>query len=249
MEPSLKVGDNILVNKLSMGARLFNVGAALNKEDITIRRLPGTRKAKRNDILVFNFPYPKHPWDSIGFDIMKYYVKRCIALPGDTFEIKNGFFKVRGQDMQLGNIESQKLISTLSTDNSHGIVFQCYPHSEVLNWTIRDFGPLHVPAKGQIIKMDSLSFILYRTLIEWEQKKKLSITGNTVSMNDSIIHSYQFKESYYFMAGDKSENSQDSRYWGLLPESYIVGKASFIWKSKDPVTGKIRWERIFKKIE
>lgn len=249
MEPSLKVGDNIIVNKLSMGARLFNVGAALNKEDITIHRLPGIRRVERNDILVFNFPYPKHPWDSIGFDIMKYYVKRCIALPGDTLEIKDGFFKVRGQDMQLGNMESQKFMSTLSEDNSHGIVFPCYPWNATLNWTIRDFGPLYVPAKGQTIKMDSIHYPLYRTLIEWEQKEKLIIADNIVFMNDSIIHSYLFKENYYFMAGDRSENSQDSRYWGLLPESYIVGKASFVWKSKDPVTGKIRWERIFKKIE
>lgn len=49
------------------------------------------------------------------------------------------------------------------------------------------------------------------------------------------------------MAGDKGENSQDSRYWGgLLPEEYIVGKATFIWKSVDPYTGKYRWERFLK---
>lgn len=44
-------------------------------------------------------------------------------------------------------------------------------------------------------------------------------------------------------------NSRDSRYWGLLPESYIVGKATRIWKSKDPADGHIRWDRVFKKIE
>ena len=48
------------------------------------------------------------------------------------------------------------------------------------------------------------------------------------------------------MAGDKSVNSKDSRYWGLLPEDYIVGKATFIWKSTDPYDGKIRWDRLFK---
>jgi len=44
-------------------------------------------------------------------------------------------------------------------------------------------------------------------------------------------------------------NSQDSRYWGLLPEPFIVGKAVRIWKSVDKDTGKVRWKRIFKKIE
>ena len=50
------------------------------------------------------------------------------------------------------------------------------------------------------------------------------------------------------MAGDRVEDSQDSRYWGLLPEDYIVGKAWIIWKSVDPHTGKFRWERFLKKI-
>lgn len=45
------------------------------------------------------------------------------------------------------------------------------------------------------------------------------------------------------MAGDNGEDSQDSRYWGLLPEEYIVGKAWLIWKSIDPYTNQIRWKR------
>lgn len=249
MEPTLKVGDNIIVNKLTMGARLFNVATALNKEEITICRLPSIGKVKRNDVLVFNFPYSRQPTDNITFDIMKYYVKRCIALPGDTLEIKDGFFKIRGLNESYGNADSQKYISTLSEENSNGVAFRTYPWNEVIKWTVRNFGPLSVPAKKQIMKMDSINFILYHRLISWEQKKKLTVVDDVVYLGDSIIHSYQFKENYYFMAGDKLDNSQDSRYWGLLPESYIVGKASFVWKSKDPVTGKMRWERIFKKIK
>lgn len=36
--------------------------------------------------------------------------------------------------------------------------------------------------------------------------------------------------------GDNGINSQDSRYWGLLPEEYIVGKVWKVWKSVDPYT-------------
>ena len=54
---------------------------------------------------------------------------------------------------------------------------------------------------------------------------------------------------YYFVAGDKGENSQDSRYWGMLPEEYIVGRAARIWRSTDPYTGRFRWERFMKRIE
>ena len=57
MEPALKDGDRILVNKMIRGARLFDVFAALDNEDVTIHRMPGWGSFKRNDILVFNFPY------------------------------------------------------------------------------------------------------------------------------------------------------------------------------------------------
>lgn len=69
------------------------------------------------------------------------------------------------------------------------------------------------------------------------------------SLNGEPIREYRFLKNYYFMAGDKGLNSQDSRYWGLLPEEYIVGKAAFVWKSVDPYTGKLRWDRFMKKIE
>lgn len=73
MEPSLLAGDYILVDKCSKGARLFDVFAALERKEVKIHRMPGWREFKRNDVLVFNFPYPGS-WDSIAFDVMSYYV-------------------------------------------------------------------------------------------------------------------------------------------------------------------------------
>jgi len=49
---------------------------------------------------------------------------------------------------------------------------------------------------------------------------------------------YTFKLNYYFMAGDYIFASQDSRYWGLLPEDCIIGKAILIWRSTDMNSGK-----------
>ena len=65
--------------------------------------------------------------------------------------------------------------------------------------------------------------------------------------NDNELLIHIFSHDYYFMGGDKVENSQDSRYWGLLPDDLIVGKAAYIWKSKEPYFNKIRWNRTLKK--
>ena len=68
-------------------------------------------------------------------------------------------------------------------------------------------------------------------------------------LNDSIIDSYTFTTNYYFMAGDLVRDSRDSRYWGLLPEDHIVGKAAIIWKSVDPYSGDVRWERVMRTVK
>lgn len=249
MEPVLQKGDKIIVNKLVEGARLFNVFAALRGEGIKIYRMPGLSKLKRNDVLVFNFPYAENRWDSIRFDVMQYYVKRCIALPGDTLEIRNGYYKVRGYHEELGNMMAQRYLSKLEKPEEKGIVTGTFPWDWALGWNIREFGPLPIPERGQEVNMENTTVNLYKQLIEWEQKCKLTFRGDTVYIGDSIISTYRFKKNYYFVSGDNMPNSQDSRYWGMLPEEYVVGKATRIWSSKDYNTGKIRWNRVMKRIE
>ena len=248
MQPTLQPGDNILVNKSIMGARIFNIWEAAEEKEVEIHRLPGLGKVKRNDVLVFHYPYP-HKNDSLSMHLLKYYVKRCIALPGDTMGIRKGHYYIKGIDEPIGNIQAQKRIEKLQKENARGIVMDTYPWDKYIDWTIQDFGPLHVPARGQTVAMDSTAVKLYRNLVEWEQKEKLTYQGKDVFLGDSLIHEYRFQENYYFMGGDYMENSKDSRYWGLLPEPYIVGVATRIWKSVDKSTGKIRWDRVMKKIE
>ena len=248
MQPALHPGDNILVNKSIMGARIFNIWDAAEEKEVEIHRLPGLGKVKRNDVLVFHYPYP-HKNDSLSMHLLKYYVKRCIALPGDTMGIRKGHYYIKGVNESIGNIEAQKRIEKLQKENARGIVMDAYPWDKYINWTIQDFGPLHVPARGQTVVMDSTAVKLYRNLIEWEQKEKLTFQGKEIFLGDSLIHEYRFRENYYFMGGDYMENSKDSRYWGLLPEPYIVGVATRIWKSVDKSMGKIRWDRVMKKIE
>ena len=53
----------------------------------------------------------------------------------------------------------------------------------------------------------------------------------------------------YFMMGDNRDNSEDSRYWGFLPKSYVKGNAEFLYFSVDDQASLVsgaRWERLGK---
>lgn len=246
MEPALIAGDHILVEKFTMGARLFDLKPAFNKERFTIRRTPALGKVKRNDILVFNFPYPERQ-DSIGFDVMLYYVKRCIALPGDTLDIRKAHYKVRGVDEPLGWVEAQERLERLHSSGDYrkyGIFTPCYPFTATHGWNIWELGPYFIPKEGSTVRMNHANYLLYKPVIEWEQQQKLrEVNDSTFTLGGEQIASYTFLKNYYFVSGDKMENSRDSRYWGVVPEEYIVGRVWGIWKSVDG-WGKMRWGRI-----
>ena len=239
MEPGLIAGDYVLVNKLIPGARLFNVFASLRGEQVQIVRLPGLREIRRNDVVVFNYPYPNN-LDRIEMHMMKYYIKRCLGVPGDSLSIVNGYYRVNGIFEPVGNIEGQELFSVQSNKMLKDAgLYWSFPKDSLISWNVKNFGPLYLPRKGDVIDMNRENISIYRKLIEWETGQKL----------DPRIVSYTFQKNYYFVAGDRIEDSQDSRYWGLLPEEFIVGKATFIWRSMNPQTRGVRWDRICSRIE
>jgi signal peptidase I len=246
MYPAIEPGDFIMVNKQIPGPRVYrDINNIKFDGRVQTKRFKGIRAVRRNDILVFNFPYTT--WEKIDMNLNVNYVKRCIAIPGDTFCIENGIYKVKNEPSEiLGNLPHQQQLSKKGQAEFSPDSWYCFPHDTLLyNWDIKNFGPLYVPKTGDCMPIDTLNYILYRNLITYETNKPVTIKEGKIYLGEETIDRYSFRMNYYFMSGDWIFDSRDSRYWGLLPEDHIVGKAIIVWKSKDENTGKIRWKRIF----
>ena len=118
-------------------------------------------------------------------------------------------------------------------------------------WSVDNFGPIIIPKKGWTVKLDSMTFPLYERAIEVYENNKVQVVGNDIIINGQKTNTYTFKMNYYWMMGDNRHDSEDSRFWGFVPEDHIVGKALFVWMSWDENASffsKIRWSRLFRGI-
>jgi signal peptidase I len=122
-----------------------------------------------------------------------------------------------------------------------------FPNDEAnYPWTLDNYGPLTIPQKGTAINLTANNIALYRRLITVYEHNSLEEKNGQFIINGKVVTSYTPQYNYYWMMGDNRHRSQDSRFWGFVPETHIVGKASLIWFSwnKGP-----RWDRIFKVIQ
>lgn len=127
-----------------------------------------------------------------------------------------------------------------------------FPHDPRYKWNRDNFGPFVIPKKGMTVQLNDSTIVLYDKIIRNYEHNKLEIKDKVIYINGKETSSYTFQMDYFFMMGDNRHNSADSRFWGVVPEDHIVGKTLFVWLSVDKFKNwgenKIRWNRMFKKI-
>jgi len=120
-------------------------------------------------------------------------------------------------------------------------------------WQLDEYGPLPVPKKGQTIKLTPANAAMYYKIVaQYEHNAGITWQDGMIQQNGRPLTQYTIKQNYYFVLGDNRHNSEDSRFWGFVPENQLMGRAIFIWFSLDPYADllhKIRWHRIGKVID
>jgi len=249
-------------------------------------------------------------WDTFGdiiitrpVDKRENFIKRCVAIAGDTMEIRNGVVYINGKmsDIPPGS-ETNYLLETKGMpldmdmlyeeygireaagevrrvgDNLYEIFLtreqvpiigrlpfvqsltpvvynyprdnkyvggaDIFPNDSVhCKWTIDNYGPLYIPAKGATIQLTEENYSRYERVIRTYEGNSFAYRDGVFYLNGKPATSYTFKQNYYWLMGDNRHNSLDSRYWGFVPEDHIVGKAWLIFFSWENGP---RWNRIFR---
>ncbi|KWW31324.1 MAG: signal peptidase I [bacterium P3] len=153
----------------------------------------------------------------------------------------------------LSRTRAQELSRRYEVDTVQPLVFPAetgsttlFPHDGNYGWSVDNFGPVHIPAKNEVLELSLQNLPLYRRLIEVFEGNSLEVREGQIFINGEAARTYKVKMNYYWMMGDNRHNSADSRYWGFVPEDHIVGRAAFVLWSRDKDSGKMRWHRFFK---
>ncbi|HEY0059380.1 MAG TPA: signal peptidase I [Flavisolibacter sp.] len=113
-------------------------------------------------------------------------------------------------------------------------------------WTVDNYGPIWIPKKGAELVLTPENYSIYERAIRTYEHNELTEKGGQFFINGKQTDRYTFKMDYYWMMGDNRHGSQDSRFWGFVPEDRVVGKAWLIWFSWDKGP---RWNRLFRTIK
>jgi len=126
------------------------------------------------------------------------YVKRIHGIPHDTLQWTDSLLRI--------NSKTQRISSTWRDGT----------------WLKNVRTPLIIPRSGDTIRITGTTIELYRQAIELEGNQ-IHIQNNIVYFNGKPQNYYIVRYNYYFVIGDNSMNSYDSRFYGFVPENTIYG--------------------------
>ena len=241
MEGTVLAGDYVFVNKARYRLTTPRTIPVFGIEAPWIPLLPTWNEPDRGDLVVFEYPGDR---DQIVASQFNYYLKRCVALAGDTVEMRRNDLYINGVRAALPEHAYRE--DNPWTANSASI----FPRGS--GWTAAEYGPLRIPAAGDVVRLDLDEHTINRWRVfiarEGHAVNIDHINGNWV-IDGRPAQTYTVERDYLFMMGDNRDNSLDSRYWGYVALDDVVGSPFLVYYSVDPVTGQTRSDRIFTTLE
>jgi len=248
MKDTLLEGDFLLVNKSAYSISTPHQIPFLEKR-LSRTELISTGEPEFNDVIAFEIPADYYDPNSDEYSIL---IKRIIGLPGDTIEIKDQILFINHKKYRTPSYIKLNLNET-PIENVNKDLF---PYNN--KWSLENYGPITVPKKGMKVELNPKNILMWQNAINTDYGKKvISVEGTVINLNNRAIREYVFEKDYYFVLGDNRKNSIDSRYFGYIPEEWIIGKAFMIYWSKLPVQSSgisdyfssIRFSRLMQSID
>jgi signal peptidase I len=225
MENEIMAGDFLFVNKFLYGGTTPRTVPFTNMR-LPWFRVPAIRDVERGDVIVFEFPGQRDEVQSAEF---MFYLKRAVALSGDTVQIVNRVLYVNGLPAPLPRnlkFNSSQMLPPGVADP------RIFPRGERFNED--NWGPVVVPARGDVIELTAETFDRWKTFIGREGHAAALDRNGRVLVDGVPATQYVVEQDYIFGMGDNRDNSLDGRFWGFIPKENIVGTPMIVYWSWDP---------------
>jgi signal peptidase I len=224
MEDTVKIGDLLFVNKFIYGGST-PYSIPFTSIRVPHFRVPGFRKVARGDVIVFDWPGNR---DQVEKPVQTYYLKRCIALPGDILRIENRTVYVNGKHVQ-DPIHS-KFIRNSPVPPGYRNPF-IFPRGA--NFNEDNYGPIIIPQKGMALILNDETLPGWEVFIRREGHSAEAREGR-IYIDGRETSSYTVGRDYVFAMGDNRDDSLDSRFWGFVPLQDVIGTPVLVYWSWDP---------------
>ena len=112
--------------------------------------------------------------------------------------------------------------------------------------------PLIVPQRDATLRVRDWNITLLRNTLVMHEHRQADIKGDTLLVDGKPVNFCRFSQNYYWVEADNATSLNDSRLFGLVPESHLIGQAALVWFSKAEGTGLLdgyRWNRFFTSVK